>query len=93
MFQRGPRTGPGVDGIAMRRRKAEHILMPVTKLQWNTVTIKAIFGSDMQRNVAMRVLRGPLDEWKTYTQGRHTRNRISITYGRAPPVKNSDTIS
>jgi len=52
--------------------------MPLTKSQSSTVSIAASFGSDMQRDVAMRVLREFLDEWKTYTEEQHKRTRISI---------------
>lgn len=45
-----------------------------------TVTITATFGSDLQRDVAMRILRKMLAEWETETEGHHQKNRVSITY-------------
>jgi hypothetical protein len=58
--------------------------MALSKFQSSTVSIEASFGSDMQRDVAMRVLREFLDEWKTYTEERHKRTQIIIDYGDKP---------
>ncbi len=43
-----------------------------------TITIAASFGSDIQRDVAMKVLRNMLSAWQTDVEGRHQNNRISM---------------
>lgn len=46
-----------------------------------TITITANFGSDMQRDVAMRILRKMLAEWESEVESHHAKNRICIVYG------------
>jgi hypothetical protein len=54
-----------------------------------TVTITASFGSDMQRDVAMRILRKVLAEWEAETERLHQKNRVSITYHDGGNASNS----
>ena len=48
----------------------------------DTITITAAFGSEMQRDVAMKILRQILTAWESDTRERHQKNRISIVYGQ-----------
>ena len=54
-----------------------------------TVTITASFGSEMQRDVAMRILRKVLAAWEAETERLHQKNRVSIAYGHDAAAKNS----
>jgi hypothetical protein len=45
-----------------------------------TVTIEATFGSEIQRDVSVKVLREFLDAWKQNVESSHKRNRIRIDY-------------
>ena len=47
-----------------------------------TITITATFGSEMQRDVAVKVLRQILAAWACETEEHHQKNRIGIVYGR-----------
>ena len=51
-----------------------------------TLTISAAFGSDIQRDVSMRVLREFLDAWKQNVEVAHRRNKIRISEHRDPQV-------
>jgi len=44
-----------------------------------TITIEAIFGSEVQRDVAMRVLRQFLDAWRQNVEEAHQDNKVTIT--------------
>lgn len=44
-----------------------------------TVTVEAIFGSDVQKSVGMRVLTQFLEAWKQNVENAHKKNRITIT--------------
>ena len=45
-----------------------------------TVTIEATFGSEIQRDVTVKVLREFLDAWKQNVESNHKRNRVRIDY-------------
>ena len=45
-----------------------------------TVTIEATFGSQIQRDVSVKVLREFLDAWKQNVESIHNRNRVIIDY-------------
>lgn len=47
------------------------------------VDIEAVFGSEIQRDVAMKVLGELLAAWKSSVESSHTRNKVTIT---VPPV-------
>jgi hypothetical protein len=51
-----------------------------------TIRITAAFGSEMQRDVAMKILRQILTAWESDTRERHQKNRISIVYGSHEPA-------
>jgi hypothetical protein len=44
-----------------------------------TVTITGIFGSDLQREIAMKTLTDLLAIWKREVEQRHKKNSISVT--------------
>ncbi len=44
-----------------------------------TITITASFGSEIQRDVSMKVLREFLEAWRRNVESAHKRNRISFT--------------
>ena len=50
-----------------------------------TVTIEATFGSDIQRDVFLRVLREFLDAWKQNVESAHQTNTLRLEYGTLPP--------
>lgn len=56
-----------------------------------TITITATFGSDMQRDVSMKVLRQMLAAWESETEQHHQKNRISIVYERDDAVGTAPT--
>jgi hypothetical protein len=43
------------------------------------ITIDASFGSDMQRDVSMKVLKEFLDAWKANVESAHKKNKVTIT--------------
>jgi hypothetical protein len=51
-----------------------------------SVTIQAVFASDIQRDVAMRVLAELLEAWKANVESSHKRNIITITHGKAQGI-------
>lgn len=54
--------------------------MPQLSLN-HLVRIEAAFGSDIQRDVSMKILREFLEAWKTNVQSAHKKNRVTIDYG------------
>lgn len=44
------------------------------------ITIECRFGSEYQRDVAMRLLREILTAWKDTAESTHKENRITITH-------------
>jgi hypothetical protein len=44
----------------------------------STVTIEVSFGSEIQRDVSMKVLRQLLEAWKTNLIAAHQRNKVMI---------------
>ncbi len=48
------------------------------------VKVEAVFGSDIQHDVSMKVLREFLEAWKMNVESAHKKNRITIAYGREP---------
>jgi hypothetical protein len=44
-----------------------------------TVSIKAEFGSEFQRDVSMRVLRAALSQWKAGVKSAHRKNRVTVS--------------
>jgi hypothetical protein len=48
------------------------------------IRIEAVFGSDVQHDVSLKVLREFLEAWKMNVQSAHKKNKITIDYGREP---------
>jgi hypothetical protein len=46
----------------------------------HAVTIEATFGSDHQRAVAVKVLKGLLTAWKVNVESNHKKNAVTITH-------------
>ena len=44
-----------------------------------TVTIEAVFGSGIQREVAMKILGEFLDAWKANVEASHKKNRVTVS--------------
>ena len=44
-----------------------------------SVTIEAVFGSDIQRDVALRTFRHMLMVWKETVEASHKKNKVTIT--------------
>jgi hypothetical protein len=68
--------------LARRGKRMHHTDMPTAKagpkLQ-ESITIAVTFGSDIQRDVGMRVLTQVLEAWKQNLECAHKRNRVTIT--------------
>jgi hypothetical protein len=56
-----------------------------------TITITATFGSDMQRDVAMKILRQMLAAWESETEAHHQKNRVTIVHEHYVPVSGALT--
>lgn len=50
----------------------------------HTITIKADFASEIQRDVSMRVIRQYLEAFKASILAGHQRNKVTITYEEEP---------
>ena len=51
------------------------------------MTVEALFASDIQRDVSLRVLTQFLDAWKENVECAHAKNKVTITRGKGqPPV-------
>jgi hypothetical protein len=57
---------------------------PTTNTLHRSVIIEAAFASDIQHDVAMRVLGELLEAWKANVESSHKRNIITIAHGREP---------
>jgi hypothetical protein len=55
--------------------------MATAKLIEEKLTIHMVFGSEMQRDVSMKILNALLNEWRQSVEDRHQKNKISITEG------------
>jgi hypothetical protein len=44
-----------------------------------TITIQATFGSDLQRDAAMRTLKAVLRAWEESVEAAHQHNKVTIT--------------
>jgi hypothetical protein len=54
---------------------------PSNKIIRNTVvTIDAVFGSDIQRDVSMKLLRALLNAWKQNVETGHTKNKVAVRF-------------
>ena len=53
--------------------------MPQSAPFLDIITIEAQFGSEFQRDVAMRALKQLLDTWKQTVEATHKQNKIIIT--------------
>jgi len=54
--------------------------MPATtSSKLSIVTIEASFGSDLQRDTALKTLADLLAVWKREVESRHKKNKITIT--------------
>ena len=51
----------------------------MSKLLSHSVTINMAFASEIQRDVALRVLRQFLGAWKENVDNAHKENRVTIT--------------
>jgi hypothetical protein len=50
----------------------------------HTITIVATFGSDIQHDVSMRVIKEYLEAWRANVLAGHSRNKVTITYEEEP---------
>jgi hypothetical protein len=50
----------------------------------HTITIKTTFGSDIQHDVSMRVIKEYLEAWRATVLAGHPRNKVTITYEEEP---------
>ncbi len=52
---------------------------PVSRKQFEeTITITAVFGSEIQRDVSMKVLWEFLEAWRQNVQSAHKKNKITL---------------
>ena len=59
----------------------DYSIMATAKLIEEKLTIHMVFGSEMQRDVSMKILNALLNEWRQSVEDRHQKNKISITEG------------
>lgn len=50
----------------------------------HVIRIEAAFGSEIQRDVSMKILREFLEAWQTNVQSAHKKNRVTIDFGEEP---------
>jgi hypothetical protein len=67
--------------IAPKHDSAQYDFMVQVSLI-RLVKIKASFGSDIQHDVCMKILREFLEAWKMNVESAHKKNRVTIEYGR-----------
>jgi hypothetical protein len=69
--------------IALGNDSVQDDAMPQLRLM-RLVKVEAAFGSDIQHDVSMKVLRDFLEAWKMNVESAHKKNKIAIAYGREP---------
>ncbi len=64
-------------------KSAQHIPMPSSpKISHiRLIKIEAVFGSDIQHDGSMKVLREFLEAWKRNVESSHKKNNITLDYG------------
>jgi hypothetical protein len=77
IFRRGLTKGGCVGNVSVESRYAS--LMPGANDTIHRITIDARFGSDIQRDVSLKVLKEFLGAWKANVESAHKKNNITIT--------------
>jgi hypothetical protein len=65
----------------MQKQSTKTCEPPNTRLH-HVVTVDAAFGSDIQRDVALRTLSRMLMVWKETVEGSHKDNKVTLSEGQ-----------